>query len=95
MEKTREFEIHTTSQAIDQLETHLKKMTEQCYIKDGFIVFNVDYEYNINLSRCDTPAKILGWVQHLCEKTWITRELIERFISLATRHNKIKINLGV
>lgn len=47
------------------------------------------YEYNIASARIDTPEKALGWLHHVCEKTWsgTTPERIANLISsLASRN---------
>lgn len=43
-----------------------------------------DFDYDIALSRCSTPEKILQWVSHLSQKTWVTTEIIERFVAVAS-----------
>ncbi len=50
-------------------------------IEDGYIV--LDGHYDIKLNRCDTKAKILDWVCHLSEKTWVTKKTITDFIDAA------------
>ncbi len=42
-----------------------------------------DQEYSVPLSRCDTYEKILSWVYHLSEKTWVTTEVVNEFIKTA------------
>lgn len=49
--------------------------------------------YPIEFNRCDTPVKILEWVRHLCKKQWVTREHIAYFVSQATSHHNININV--
>lgn len=61
-------------------EEELQKMV---YVEEGHIVINVHYEYNIELGRCDTHAKIVAWAIHLTEKTWMTQEVLRRFMHLA------------
>lgn len=65
-------------------------MKDLVYIKDGFIVIHVVNEYPIALSRCNTPEKLLHWVWHLTEKTWMTNDVLRRFIELACDENAIK-----
>lgn len=60
-----------------------ERLAKQVSVVDDYIVINVSYEYNIPLSGCATHAQILGWVVHLCEKTWITTEVLERFVKIA------------
>lgn len=37
-------------------------------------------EYNIPVSKCNNMEKILAWVIHLLEKSWVTKEIIDEFI---------------
>ena len=48
--------------------------------------------YDIDLDRIKTPANILGWIDHLSSKPWVTRAMIKTFISFAAGHLKIKIH---
>lgn len=73
---------------------HEEEMKKQVYIADDHVVINVVYEYNIPLNRCDTIPKILGWVDHLCEKTWINPEVLRRFIRLAAQQHSLEIPQG-
>lgn len=41
--------------------------------------------YDIELDRCDTPEKILAWVDHLTEKTWMTNDMFSEFIGVACK----------
>ena len=50
------------------------------------------YPYNIELNRCDTPEKLLGWIMHLAGKTWITKSILRGFINAACNKNGITIN---
>lgn len=38
--------------------------------------------YWIPWARCDSSAKLLGWIIHLCEKNWITNKHIAELIEL-------------
>jgi hypothetical protein len=62
-----------------------KSIGEAVSVKEGHIVIDVTYEYNIALDRCDTHEKVLAWVSHLCEKTWMTTEIVRRFIHAPAR----------
>ena len=71
-------------------------LDKQVQVKEGHIVLNSTPEneqadYNIELSRCDSPEKLLGWIRHLTEKTWLTMDMLDRFISVASAENKIEI----
>jgi len=66
-------------------------LNQQVSIKNGFIVINVSYEYKIDLSRCDTAERLLHWIWHLTEKTWMTNDVMRRFIEITCRENSIEM----
>ena len=47
------------------------------------------YRYDIETERADSDVKILGWVLHLTEKRWFTRELARAFILAAKSYHGI------
>ena len=47
------------------------------------------YKYDIETDRADSDVKILGWVLHLTEKRWFTRQLARAFILAAKSHHGI------
>lgn len=69
---------------------HREKMERIVCVKEGHIVIDLfelcdaPSEYNIPLQKCTTSTQILGWVQHLSEKTWLTNDVLRRFVTLAT-----------
>jgi hypothetical protein len=83
-------ELMSMDELEKQYKEHRRALEKQCYVDGEDIVINLADEYCVPLSRCSTPEAILGWVQHLAEKTWITVPVIERFIQLATQHHGIK-----
>ncbi len=38
------------------------------------------YPYHIDLARIKSKADLLGWVLHLCNKTWMNTEYLGEFI---------------
>jgi hypothetical protein len=78
----------------EKMTEHEKMLQKQVSVADGHIVINVSYEYNIELSRCNTPEKLLHWVWHLTEKTWMTNDVMRRFIEVACRENSIKMDIS-
>lgn len=66
-------------------------LAEQVSISDGCIVINVSYKYDIDLTSCDTAEKLLHWVWHLTEKTWMTNNVMRRFIDVACSENSINL----
>ncbi len=85
--------METISEVTKRMVERRDTMDRQCYIKDDYLVLNVKYEYNIGLSRCDTAEKILGWALHLSRKNWVSMDLLERFIQVAS--NQIGLDLLV
>lgn len=61
-------------------------MGEQCFIDGDYLVVRSEPEYSVKLDRCDTPEKILSWVYHLSEKTWVDTDLLGSFIRTAAEH---------
>lgn len=65
------------------------KMEKAVFIDEGHIIIKVEldggqlHEYDIEVTRCDTPEKILAWCEHLTEKTWMNLPLMRRFIYVA------------
>lgn len=83
--------IYSMSDLRPELDEYEKRLQKQVRVEEGHIVIDVDYEYNIALNRCDTLEKILGWATHLCEKNWMTTDIMERFIRVAAGHHKLEI----
>ncbi|MBH2651818.1 hypothetical protein I5P77_00015 [Serratia ureilytica] len=65
-------------------------LAEQVKVVDDYIVINVSYEYNIPLISCQTAEGVLDWVWHLTEKTWMTNEVMRRFIEIACGATGVK-----
>ena len=61
------------------------ELAKQVQVDGDHIVINVNHEYLIPKAQADEPAKILGWVMHLADKTWVTKELLQRFIEVASK----------
>ncbi len=78
-------------QLFERVKEQQAELEKMVYVEDDHIVINVHYEYNIALARCDTLEKILGWTDHLLEKTWMTPEVLRRFIRLAAKEHGLEI----
>ncbi len=76
---------------INSIEKQEEFLEKSIYLNDRYITINVLYEYNIELSRCDSLEKILGWATHLCEKSWMTADLLRRFIHISARAHGLSI----
>lgn len=72
---------------LEQAQEREADLAKMVYVEDGHIVIKVNYEYNIALGRCDTHAKIVAWVLHLSQKTWMTQDVLIRFIRLAMQQH--------
>ena len=48
-------------------------------------------KYDLPLNRCRTHAEILGWLLHLSNKQWMTREHVAHFIRLACEARGIEV----
>jgi hypothetical protein len=58
--------------------------SNKIYIEDGYLTLDIVYPYDIELSRLNTPAKILNWFFHLKKKTWMTSHYLAKFIEIAS-----------
>lgn len=47
-----------------------------------FAIDTGTYEYRIDFGRCNTVEKIIGWMNHLSEKTWMTKEMLNVFVQM-------------
>ena len=68
--------------------------SDLCFYDDDRIVLlgSTLGEYSIELDRCNTPEKILGWMIHLGTKPWITKMHMELFARRAAEANGIEID---
>ena len=63
-------------------------------VMDGYLTLNYSYEYDIELSRIVTPQDIIGWVLHLSEKNWMTKERLRNFILKCAEANNTDYHCG-
>ena len=80
----------------DMLEKWIAKddeLSKKVYIDGEHICINVKYEYPIELSRRDTPEKLLSWVFQLSEKTWMTNDVMRRFVAMAASEHGFNLAL--
>jgi len=76
---------------MDEYRKHAEYLARVVSVREDHIVVNVSFEYNIPLVRCSSYAEILGWVNHLTEKTWMSTEVLRRFIVVACNANKLDV----
>ena len=53
---------------------------DHIYLEDGYLILDFCGKYEISTDRISTPEQVLGWVCHLSEKTWMTKERLYNFI---------------
>lgn len=70
----------------EQLNRRNEELRQIVRVEGNYIVINNSYDYNIEISRCNTPEKLLAWIRHLCEKEWMEFDILERFIDTAREH---------
>ena len=69
-------------------------LSKQVYIDEGCVIFSIAGHYDLPLAQLNTPIKVLEAVIDLSQKSWITTELIGRFILLACDFHKIALFNG-
>lgn len=70
----------------------LTGITPLCVVLDGCIV--LDGDYPIALHRCDTPEKVLGWIEQLGDRPRF-QPLLRDFVIAAAKHNGFEIGYGM
>ena len=58
--------------------------------KDIVMLDNNSTGYDIPREQLSNPILLLGWIHHLCEKTWINKEAIEEILNFVKKEGKIK-----
>ena len=64
-------------------------------VQDAFILVDRDHsshEYTVRKDSVQSAENILGWIDHLAEKSWVTREHLHLFVGLSSHHLGIKIH---
>ena len=73
-----------------------KRFYDRVSVKDGCIVIQIKEEpdawsdYWFHLSGVETAAGVCRWLQHLMEKTWFNRPMLEKVLVLIAAHNASK-----
>jgi len=65
---------------------HENRLRKECYIKGDSLIFDIEgyQSYDITLRQIDTTDNILRWVIRLCDKAWMRKDLMRRFIEIAS-----------
>lgn len=74
----------------DLISSELKK-PQKVFVDSACISIRVDSGslYEITLNSIDTHKKLVEWIHHLTEKTWVTGEIIHDVINAAIHANKL------
>lgn len=72
------------------------ELNELIKVDETHIVFHIpgdhiDGEYEIALLSCKTPEQVISWIYHLSEKQWVTRDILRRFIKVASANAGITL----
>lgn len=59
--------------------------------KDNTVYIGPYFQYPIDLDRIKTPLNLLGWVEHISSKTWVSKRLIHNFVVTVCKVKKWKI----
>ena len=78
------------SDASDMVEAIINRESA-VIVSDTHITINVAYPYEIPRKGCQTTDQILAWIVHLCEKTWITPDVLRDFAFSAASAAKIEL----
>lgn len=73
-----------------------KAISEIVFMDDSHFVFkihgnHIDGTYEIERNACKTPEQIISWIFHLTGKQWMNREILIRFIKLASDNANINL----
>lgn len=90
-----EGKIYNIQEAMIDMVRQDRVWEEKVYISDGYLVLNIRFPYEIELTRIDTEKKLLGWIVHLLEKNWVSREMLLRMVDVWQHHFKQTIELSV
>ncbi len=70
---------------IEKAKAHYQELNSTIFVEGDFIIVNVVDDYAVPIKDCSTYEGILNWTLQLSEKTWMSRELLRHFMSVALR----------
>lgn len=73
-----------------------KELSRIVTVDETHIVFNIpgdhiDGTYEIALASCKSPEQVVSWIFHLSAKQWVNRDILRRFIKVASDHAGINL----
>lgn len=76
------FPTYSFGDILKMAEKHDRKMDKIFKYNESLNIMTIDvrYPYEISLDRIATPIKLVGWIEHLSEKNWMTKILVIEFI---------------
>jgi len=89
---SEEIEIKSMDEIASDYAEYRAELERARHIDDACIVLATGdmSDYRIPLSKCNTHEKIVGWVDHLAAKRWITPLVIRQFIRAACGHHGLE-----
>jgi len=82
----------TMQDRIESAQTRREELQRVCRIEGTAILIrypDIEEDYEVALSRCDTHEKIIYWVLHLSMKRSATPAILGHFVFLACDHHGI------
>lgn len=79
---------NSNPQSITEMIRQLEQELPLVEYRDGEFVFYDERRssYAFDADRCDTNAKLLEWIRHMTENSWVTGLHIQQFLQLAVKH---------
>ena len=80
---------------IEKIYKDHQMLAEAVKIDDDCILLKInDFSdpYEVPLDECATFGGILRWTTHLMQKTWVTKDYLLRFISLACSYHDLDVH---
>lgn len=78
--------------AAEKRRERLKSISDKITFSDGVLTIDIEYPYDIEEERINTPDKLLHWLLHLSHKTWVTKDVLYILILNVSEHFGFKIH---
>lgn len=85
-------EIKNMDEILKEHQEHMKRICSEDEYSITLRPEDGGFGYCIPWGRIDTPVKILGWIDHLLEKNWVTKDHIDYLITRATKRVNLEIH---
>ena len=90
--------LDTFSFGSPEMQARMQQDVDDPFVRetdDAFILVARDhdnFEYTVPKDNVQTAENILGWVEHLGEKVWVTRDHLGLFVALTSHYLGLKIH---